>query len=706
MIKMSIFVGLIYFIFLLITIKSLNIEQKTFENKNINTKNSLRILSECNRQYSTCVDSLIESTILNLQNTGIKTALTTKQLTKDNNFTISLWEYPYKKSVPNSITKLDFGTSCGLNSNEKYILMVIEYFNFTSPTNFIYFKLYKDSTPNTVVSISSCSNNITMYTPIDSSQFKSNLTLIELFKNNGVNVFDYNDDYFHNVCNNLQVNDSDYTLNDRLKYFYIDYNFCQEYCFLTNGLNSLDFTTKKGICSCKLKAFDLSLKRKIVPQSSSDDSSDNLLDINIGGLDDITGNIPGKEMLNTFSNFSIGNIGEKFAKKFNYKVVKCVKLLSKWENYKENFGFWVSSSVFIILIVLFIFYIIVSESQLMGKIEKVVNNNKKTDVPNPANPTKKGNSNENEMIMNENNGSIEIESIKDEDINQNQNKVIENKVDNKEKDPNLEPANTNLEDNKEGIIVPKEDNPNEKPPEGDQGEKIEIKMYENDRIFTYLNMTFTQACESDKRNPFIMIWDTFVVKVRLMNVIFIPQAFGVITMEISILLFSIIMDFTFNAFLFGDDTISKINDGNGKLDFFTSWIIALISGIISRFLTRYVVGLTDYKDMLIFFLLESTTSTRARKFLKEYVQKIKKNLRLYLILEIVLMVFYIYYLTLFGALYKNSQNALFISYIRGLITYIIYTLILIIVIVILRVISIKSQQKYVYYTSRFILQKV
>ena len=177
-------------------------------------------------------------------------------------------------------------------------------------------------------------------------------------------------------------------------------------------------------------------------------------------------------------------------------------------------------------------------------------------------------------------------------------------------------------------------------------------------------------------------------------------------MEISILLFSIIMDFTFNAFLFGDDTISKISDGGGKLDFFTSWIISLISGIISRFLTRYVVGLTDYKEMLIFFLLESTTSTRARKFLKEYIQKVKKNLRLYLILELVLMVFYIFYLTLFGALYKNSQNALFLSYFRGLVTYIIYTLVLILVIVVLRVISIKSKQKYVYYTSRFILQKV
>ena len=54
-----------------------------------------------------------------------------------------------------------------------------------------------------------------------------------------------------------------------------------------------------------------------------------------------------------------------------------------------------------------------------------------------------------------------------------------NNSDNQGKDPNLAPGNTNLEDNKEGIIVPKEENPNEEPPEGDQGEKIEIKMYED-----------------------------------------------------------------------------------------------------------------------------------------------------------------------------------------------------------------------------------
>ncbi len=61
-----------------------------------------------------------------------------------------------------------------------------------------------------------------------------------------------------------------------------------------------------------------------------------------------------------------------------------------------------------------------------------------------------------------------------------------------------------------------------------------------------------------------MIWDTFVVKIRLMNVIFIPQAFGVITMEISIIFNH--NDFTFNAFLFGDDIISKTEAG--KFDFY------------------------------------------------------------------------------------------------------------------------------------------
>ena len=649
----------------------------SFNVQNLNEENSLRTLSDCDRRVSQCIDSLIDAKITELES-NIPSSLTNKQLTEDTNFTISLWKYPYEEgtTIPDSVTKFDFGSNCGLTGN--YILMVIEYFNFTSPTNFIYFKLYETNGASKSIT---CSGNITIYTPIDSTQSKSNMTNIELLSIDGVNVFDYEDDFFQNACNNQNVSDRDYTLNDRRKFFYIDYNFCQEYCFLVNGLESLDFKTNKGICTCKLEAFNRNLKAKIVVSDSSKDDSD-LLDEMIPDID-IGVDIPGKEMLSGFTDFSVGNIGDKFAKTFNYRVVTCVKLLSKWNNYKENIGFWVSSAVFILLIVLFVLYITVSETQLMGRIEKVVNNNKKNDVPNPANPNPKGdNSDDIPEIMSANNS------------------------DNQGKDPNLAPGNTNLEDNKEGIIVPKEDNPNEKPPEGDQGEKIEIKMYKDDRIFKYLNMTFTQVIENDKRNPFLMIWDTFVVKVRLMNVIFIPQAFGVITMEISILLFSIIMDFTFNAFLFGDDTISKISDGGGKLDFFTSWIISLISGIISRFLTRYVVGLTDYKEMLIFFLLESTTSSRARKFLKEYIQKVKKNLRLYLILELVLMVFYIFYLTLFGALYKNSQNALFLSYFRGLVTYIIYTLVLILVIVVLRVISIKSKQKYVYYTSRFILQKV
>ena len=60
------------------------------------------------------------------------------------------------------------------------------------------------------------------------------------------------------------------------------------------------------------------------------------------------------------------------------------------------------------------------------------------------------------------------------------------------------------------------------------------------------------------------------------------------------------MDFTFNAFLFGDNTGSKISDGAGKLDFLTSWINSLISIIISRFLTRYVVGYCFYQSQKIF----------------------------------------------------------------------------------------------------------
>ena len=93
MLNMSIII-LINYIFLFKTIKSLNIEGKTIEKIPLNNQNPFRKLEECNRQYSACIDSLISSTISNLESIGIQTALTTKQLTEDKNFTISLWEYP------------------------------------------------------------------------------------------------------------------------------------------------------------------------------------------------------------------------------------------------------------------------------------------------------------------------------------------------------------------------------------------------------------------------------------------------------------------------------------------------------------------------------------------------------------------------------------------------------------------------------------
>ncbi len=55
--------------------------------------------------------------------------------------------------------------------------------------------------------------------------------------------------------------------------------------------------------------------------------------------------IPEKEMLKGFTDFIVGE---------HYRVVTCVKLLSKWKNYKDNIEFWVSSGFFILLIELFI----------------------------------------------------------------------------------------------------------------------------------------------------------------------------------------------------------------------------------------------------------------------------------------------------------------------------------------------------------------
>ncbi len=54
---------------------------------------------------------------------------------------------------------------------------------------------------------------------------------IELLSIDGVNVFNYKYDFFQNACNNQNVSDRDYTLNDRRKFFYVDYIFIKNTVF-------------------------------------------------------------------------------------------------------------------------------------------------------------------------------------------------------------------------------------------------------------------------------------------------------------------------------------------------------------------------------------------------------------------------------------------------------------------------------------------
>ena len=120
-------------------------------------------------------------------------------------------------------------------------------------------------------------------------------------------------------------------------------------------------------------------------------------------------------------------------------------------------------------------------------------------------------------------------------------------------------------------------------------------------------------------------------------------------------LFSLVLNIAVNSFLFSDATIEKKAKSEVGIDFITAWVLSLISNIFGSIVVSITCGLTDYIDLLLVIMVESQYSDHAKTLLRKYVKQIKSNLRKFFIIELILMIICIYYITIFCAIYTNTQ---------------------------------------------------
>ena len=114
------------------------------------------------------------------------------------------------------------------------------------------------------------------------------------------------------------------------------------------------------------------------------------------------------------------------------------------------------------------------------------------------------------------------------------------------------------------------------------------------------------------------------------------------------------MNYTINALFFNDNTMHKIYESKGSFDLEYQLPITLYSSIISMVLNTILKILVLSNDSIIDF-----KQNKEKKDVEQRGQNLSFQVKiksvLYFVISFVILLFFWYYISMFGAIYRNTQ---------------------------------------------------
>ena len=468
--------------------------------------------------------------------------------------------------------------------------------------------------------------------------------------------YDPNSVYYTDECNTYTTeNGTDILINDRIEEFNEkNMSLCENICDYA-GYNT---ETKKVICECGIRYKELILAE----------------------LDSQTDLLSNKS---TSSNSSTSNLA----------AMKCYELVFSKEGLLENIGSYIIICIIILHLVSIIIFYKCGYQIIDTNIQDILDDKKK--LKKLEKKTKYKNNKKSIYITEQ-----KIKKSKYNKLKNSENKIIKKKkktIGNPQKkkrinEKNMSHQNTSvsnniksftklrLKNNKKMINFDKEvgDSTNKIPKKkiDSENDNINIKMKKLNLNFQAFNdfelntMNYKDALEKDKRSYFEYYLSLIRTKHPVIFSFFPIQDFNIFIIKICIFFLSFSINYAFNAVFFDSTVIHNIykNEGNYDLVYllpkiFYSFIISYIIIIIVKFFSL------PERDIII-IKNEKIVSKAKEKVPKVERCVIIKNI-CYFIISIVFLILFWYYLSSFGALYKNSQVHLikntFISFIFSLV---------------------------------------
>ena len=477
------------------------------------------------------------------------------------------------------------------------------------------------------------------------------ISTINDFKDKGVDIFNIEDDFFTDICHPYSDSKNDMILEDRIKYIYQNYTLCEEGC----SYNNIDLDKMSITCDCKIQGNFSSIISPLIFDQANDAS---FFDSNIG-------------------------------------VAKCYNLVFSMNNKFKNLGFIIFTILILIYLICFLIFLCkgikpvsnfvlnemvkfgylkenkekVSQSITKIKASKLIKKTKTNKNSNPSKKFKFKAKKGNKMVnKDERKKIINMNFIANtENFNKkknNKNRILNNKLSNssvmKNKTLNSKIKNGQEIDNFGIIKINISEN--------------KIKYFPKDSNQTLHNYTFNEAIKYDRRNIFRIFYIYLLSKQIIFHTFFQKSPLELFTLRFSLFIFIFSSDLALNSLFYLNDNISKKYHYAKNLFLFAfsnNLTIIIYSTLVSYFLITIMTKLTHSSNSIrnIFGKEEQKMKSKKNYIINEkrkkeihseiltIFKKYKIKLFFLFFIQIILIIFFWYFVTAFCHVYSSTQSS-------------------------------------------------
>ena len=590
----------------------------------------------------------------------------------------------------------------------------IDKINEKALTNQVEYAIYNEK--KIKLDLSYCKNvNIKVTYEITNSSLL-NKTMISEYSERGIDIFNSQDSFFNDICYPFSISNSDVILKDRVSDIYQNYSLCDNGC----EYEQIDIQNMSVTCSCNIKT---EINTEVSPPV-------------------------------------FGEIVEDTFKDSNFGVIRCYNLVFSLDNKLHNIGFLILLLFVLAHIICFIIYFISGINSIVIFVQKEMEKNnyiiRKSNPKKKKKIRKKNIPENNSNSKNDFNSTLLIYQHKKNKIIQKNNKetkkiskkdktkasnikaktrnnqpifIFNYKFDNNYYNSKFNSSKKNLNYNDKLKSNNRKKTIKYNQPISKMNKELKFPGYYNliqinannsiknkppESKFILDNYDYEEAIKYDKRDFWRIYFICLLSKENILNAFFFKSPLEIQSIRLSIFIFSYSCDFALNAVFYLNQNISdKYHYEGDSLYIFTivnNMTISVFSTIFSYLLVKSLNILTNSKESIEILFRKEEKKMRKNKEYKVNKNAIKniytnllkvyKNMKIkiifYIIIEFLLMIFFLYFVTAFCEVYKDTQLSwLYDSFISFILS-IPIELLISFVISLLYIVSIRMKIKFLY----------